>query len=184
MTKLVFLAPCALLTLAACSSEPEVDPIAAEDVAATAESLNKPVPGLYSMKVEVQNFEISNLPEDATKQLEGQFSGLFAQAGETCITQEKADEGFEKSIRELGEGSNGLSCNFTEFNAEGAKLNAALSCSGPQGISATMTMDGTIEPEKQVIDNAVKMNAPMLMGREVNVQLKSTMERTGDCAGG
>lgn len=176
------LLPILAIGLASCGSEP--DPIPAADIAAEAENLVKPLPGQYKNSTKLVSLESPNLPAETASALKADFERRLAGESTKCVTEEMAEEGFEKQIEQLANMGNGVTCNFTKFDADGGTLDAALACSGPQGMSIAMQMDGQVEPEKQIINNTLAVDLPILPGTEMEIGLEATIERIGDCPAG
>ncbi|WP_162935760.1 DUF3617 domain-containing protein [Tsuneonella amylolytica] len=168
-----------LFVLAACGSESE--PRTAEEVVAEAGKLEKPRPGQYETQVELLEFSVPGLPPKQAEQLRSMMGNVQEKASSYCLTQAEADKGFEDSIRKMTEGTGGMKCEFDKFDAGGGKLDAALSCTGGQGLNSTITIDGTTGAEASTMNVRMAQKAPMIPGGEVVMRMRMDSKRTGDC---
>lgn len=174
------LIPIGALALASCGSEP-AGPPSVEDVAKAAENLVKPTPGLYRSTATVTEFEIPGLPPEQAEQMKGMMGSSANQSSESCLTPEQADEGFKSMAKQLGEGSQGVKCEFAKFEAAGSNLDAELTCTGPGGVNMTMEMDGDIEPTSSVMTMKMTQKSAAIPGGEVRMAMEVKSERIGDC---
>ncbi|AKM07856.1 DUF3617 domain-containing protein [Pelagerythrobacter marensis] len=168
------------LALAACGNEPD-EPKTAEEVIAAADKLVKPRPGLYRSNAEIVDFEIPGISPDQAARMREMAAGLQGEDTTQCLTQEQADEGFRRIVQRLGEGDEGVSCEFSQFDAQGSDLDAALTCSGPGGVSADMTIDGTVEAESSTMRMAMSQKSDAIPGGEMRMTMQVKSERIGDC---
>lgn len=180
MRMLTVAAPAALLALAACGEEPS-GPRTAEEVIAESKALTKPEPGRYVSSAEMLEFSVPGLPEEQAGQLRGMMSGMGSEESSYCLTAEEAERGFEDAVRKMGEGSQGMKCEFERFDAAGSKLDAELACTGPQGMNATMKMDGTMEAEESQMTMEMVQKAPMIPGGEMRMKMRVQSRRVGAC---
>lgn len=175
-----FVAITGAFALAGCGDEPG-EPKSVEDVAAEAENLVKPRPGLYRSTARLTEIEVPGLPADQSERMRAMMGGTDGQTSETCLTQEQADEGFRDFARQIGEGDQGVECEFSEFDAAGSKLDAALQCSGPAGVEVAMTMNGTIEEERSELAMTMNQKNPAMPGGEMRMAMSVTSQRIGAC---
>ncbi|MCP5396471.1 MAG: DUF3617 domain-containing protein [Sphingomonadaceae bacterium] len=181
MRKLAWIAPIATLALAACGSSSDT-PQTEEEMAEAAAQLTKPTPGQYKSTAEMTEFEVPGLPPAQADQMKQMFAGIGAQESSYCLTQEQADEGFEQAVKKMGETDGDMDCKFDHFRVNGDDLDAQMSCSAPGEGKATMTMTGTLAAEKQVIDMKVAQESSQIPGGKMNIGMKITSERVGECA--
>lgn len=179
MTKYLLIS-CGALALASCNSEPAA-PTSMEDVAKAAENLVKPTPGLYRSTANVTEFEIPGLPPEQAAQMKGMIGSSANQSSESCLTPEQAEDGFKSMAKQLGEGSQGVKCEFAKFEADGSTLDADLKCTGPGGVNVAMEMDGDIKPTSSVIKMKMSQKSAAIPGGEVRMAMEVTSERIGDC---
>lgn len=170
----------AALSLAACSSEPDGPP-SAEDVAEAAENLVKPTPGLYRSTANITQFEIPGLPPEQAAQMKEMMGSAASQSSESCLTEEQAKDGFKTMAKQLGEGQQGVKCEFAKFDAKGSKLDADLTCSGPGGVKVNMGMVGDIEPTQSTMTMTMSQKNAAIPGGEVRMVMEVKSERIGDC---
>ncbi len=154
-----------------------------EDVAAEAENLIQPRPGLYRSTARITKVEIPGLPPGQAEQMRAMMGGSEGRTSETCLTQEEADEGFRDFARQIGEGGQGAKCEFSRFDAAGSRLDAALRCTGPAGVAVDMTMNGTIDRERSEISMTMDQENPAVPGGKMTMAMSVTSERIGACPG-
>ena len=175
-----WLIPLGALALASCGSEP-ASPPSADEVVKAAENLVKPTPGLYRSTTNITQFEIPGLPPEQAAQMKGMIGSSANQTSESCLTRAQADEGFKSMAKQLGEGTQGVKCDFAKFDAAGSKLDADLTCTGPGGVNVTMEMDGDIEPTSSVMTMKMTQKSAAIPGGEVRMAMEVKSERIGDC---
>ena len=170
----------ALVALAGCGEE-KSQPKTADEVISEAGELAKPRPGQYQTAVELIEFSVPGLPAQQAEQLKGMMTNASAKASSYCLTQAEADKGFEDSIRKMTEGTGGMKCTFKDFDVDGGKLTAALTCSGQQGMSADIAVDGTTSPDGSSMRMKMVQKAAMIPGGEMRMDMKMDSTRIGDC---
>ena len=171
---------CAALALASCGKE-SATPKTADEVIAEAGKLEQPRPGRYETDVELIDFSIPGLPKeqaDAMKSMMGQAS---QQASSYCLTEAEAEKGFEESIRKMTEGSGNMKCDFDRFAVDGGELDAALTCSGPQGMTSEIALDGTASAEASAMRMTMVQKASMIPGGEMRIDMRMNSRRVGEC---
>lgn len=183
MKTLAIAVPALALLLTACGEEAVEpgDPKSIDEVVAEAENLAQPQPGLYRSTTELVSLDIPGAPAAMADQLRSMMGSQFSQSSESCITPEQAERGFEDQYRQIGEGMNGMSCEFEQFDVDGGDVDARLACSGPQNTTATLTMDGEVGETRQSVDMAMEMRQPQLPGGSMDLRLTVLTERIGDC---
>lgn len=174
------MAAAAACALAACGEDPG-EPKSVEDVAAEAENLVKPRPGLYRSTARVTKVEIPGLPAGQAEQMRAMMGGNEGLTSATCLTQAQADEGFRDFARQIGEGGQGAKCEFSRFDAAGSNLDAVMQCSGPAGVAIDMTMNGTIDRERSEFSMTMDQENPAVPGGTVSMAMSVTSQRVGDC---
>lgn len=175
-----WLIPLGALALASCGSEP-ASPPSADEVVKAAENLVKPTPGLYRSTANITQFEIPGLPPEQAAQMKEMIGSSARQTNESCMTAERAEEGFKNMAKQLGEGTQGVTCEFAKFSADGSDLDAELACSGPGGVKVAMEMDGEIQPTSSVIKMKMTQKSAAIPGGEVRMAMEVKSERIGDC---
>lgn len=168
------------LALAACNSEPD-QAKTPEEVIEAAEDLVKPRPGLYRSTSEMIEFEIPGVPPEQAARLRDMAAGLQGEAQTQCLTPAQADEGFRRLVKRLGEGEQGVTCNFSRFEVAGSNLDAALTCTGPGEIAVEMTIDGTMEPESSRMVMEMNQQSAAIPGGAMRMKMEVVSERIGDC---
>jgi hypothetical protein len=170
----------ATLALASCGKE-DNKPVAREEVIAEAGELAQPLPGQYETKVSLLEFSIPGLPADQADKIKGMMGNVGNQTSSYCLTAEEAKKGFEESVRKMGQGQGGLKCDFNKFDVSGAKVAAEMTCSGEQGMTAEMKLDGTATARSTSMRMAMTQKAPMIPGGEMQMEMQMDSRRTGDC---
>jgi hypothetical protein len=56
-----------------------------------------------------------------------------------------------------------------------------MTCTGAQGVQATMKLDGTATKESTSMHMAVTQKAAMIPGGEMRMEMQMDSHRTGDC---
>lgn len=170
------------LTLAAC--EKVDDPsgaVSTDDAIAAAQELPKPLPGQYTTTFELVDLAVPGLPDAQKEQMRAMFADSVTNTETSCMTAEDAEKGFEEMVRTLGESNGNAQCTIGKFDANGGKLDAALSCSPSNGVTADMTITGNVAPERSEITMAINTKAASIPGGEMTMSIKTTSKRTGDC---
>ncbi len=175
-----FILPFSILALAGCSSEPSAEK-SAEDVIAAANQMARPLPGLYETKAELREFSVPGVPAAQLDMMKKQFSANADRTSTFCLTKSQAENGFEDMVRQMGEAGEGVKCSFSRFDAAGAKLDAALTCTGPGGMNMAMNMDGTVAPDRSDMTMTMKNSSSMMPGMEMTMVMQSESRRIGEC---
>jgi len=175
-----FIAAAALLAIAGCGEEKK-EPKTADEIISEAGKLEKPRPGQYQTTAELVSFEVPGLPAAQAEQIKGMMGKVSGQASAYCLTEEEAGKGYEDSIRKMTEGTGGMKCEFEDFAVDGGKMNAALTCKGPQGMTAEMNLDGTTSAEASAMRMKMIQKAAMIPGGEMRMEMKMESKRIGDC---
>lgn len=175
--RIAFYIPLAALGLSACGSEAE-QPKSEEEVIAAMESLAKPEPGLYRTSTEMVEFSIPGLPADQVEQMK-QMQGMGSNVSEQCLTEAEANKGFKDMLRELSKPDEGLSCDFTRFDTSGSNLDAKMSCDGPAGAGAQISLTGLVETDRSDLTMDMAVDAGPV--GKMNMKMKTKSERIGPC---
>ena len=175
MRRLIALA--ALGLAAGCGEEAAAPSMSADEVAAAADGLIQPRPGLYRNTVEFTGFEVPGLPSGEAERMRDALASEVARASEFCLTEAQASEGIEEAVRRMGEGSAGMRCEFERFETDGGRFDARLGCEA-HGRDLAMTMRGQVFAERQATTLMIEQDfgpAAMTIGLDV------TAERVGEC---
>ncbi len=178
--RFIVVAPLFAISLAACGSDAEepVDAVSQEQIEAEVRELPLPVAGLYRRTTKVLEFDVPGAsPEDLEKMK--QEAQVENEIEEHCVTEAEAAKGYKDFVRELGEAQDGLSCNFTQFDADGSQLDAKLACDAALGASANIAIAGTLEPE--ATDMVMDMNLGLGFVGEMTMKVSMKSERIGSC---
>ncbi len=177
------IAAASILALAACGGndkEPAA-PRTADEVIAEAGKLEQPLPGRYETTVDLIDFTVPGLPKAQAEQMKSMMGRANREASSYCLTDEEAQKGFEESIRKMTEGTGGMKCDFDRFAVDGGKLDAALTCSAPQGMTSDIALDGTASANASSMHMKMTQRAKMIPGGEMQMEMRMTSKRVGDC---
>lgn len=170
-----------LLFVAACGEEAK-EPKTTEEVIAEVGELERPQAGQYETKVSLLEFAVPGLPAEQAEKIKGMMGNAGAQSSSYCLTEADAKKGFEEQVRKMGQGQGGLDCSYDQFDVDGGKLAATMTCKGPQGMDATMKIDGTTSATATSMTMDMSQKAAMIPGGEMRMKMKMDSKRTGDCA--
>lgn len=173
------IAAVALFALMACG-EAKREPVTADEVISEAGELEQPRPGQYETKVELIDFSIPGVPAEQAERMKSMMGNISAQASAYCLTEAEAGKGFEDSIRKMTEGTGGMKCEFADFAVDGGKVDAKLTCQGPQGMSADIALAGTTSAERSSMRMTMEQKAAM-MPAGMRMEMKMDSRRIGDC---
>lgn len=168
----------AAIALAACgnSNDAAADgQVTADEVEAAASEMVKPQPGQYSLKVELTDFDVPNMPDAMKTQMRTAMEQGFAQTNSYCVTAEQA----EKGARGMAEQMNDLPCEYSRFDVNGGKLDAEGTCKGADGTEGKVTLSGETKATSSTM--TVNMEQGLPGGTKANIGMKMTSERTGEC---
>lgn len=165
------------LVVSACDKP---QPKSADEVVAEANTLTKPEPGLYATSVKLIDFEIPGLPPAQAEQMRAQFGSMANREASQCLTAAEADAGFERVVRQVGEGVGGMQCVFNRFSADGGTLDAVMACTGPGGIKADITINGTVTRDRSAMTMTMAQQIGAMPGG-MRMQMQFDSRRTGPC---
>lgn len=168
------------LALAGCG-EANKEPRTADEVVAEAAKLEKPRPGQYETTVELVNFDVPGLPPQQAEAMKATMGKVSSQSSRSCLTQADADKGFEESVRQMTEKNGTMQCDFGRFDVDGGKIDAAMTCKGPQGMTSDITVEGTGSAEATAMHMKMVQKAAMIPGGEMRMEMKMNSRRVGDC---
>lgn len=167
-----------LLALAGCGEKAGSGPgedgeaVSPEQVADRARGFVKPDPGLYRVKVEIEEFAVPGAPPQVAEMI--RQSAMSGQESEYCLTPEEVEKGWEESIRKSQQGD----CVYKRFDADGARIDAQLTCTD-QGRTVDLTLSGT--GGRTSSDMAMTMKMAMGEMGEATIRARSRSQRVGDC---
>jgi hypothetical protein len=169
----------ATAALAACSSEPAVDLTNAspEQVAnAMKESgvaTDMRQPGQWASTMTLVSIDAPGMPPEALQMMKAQMGS--GQRQERCVTQAEVDK-LDQFI-----GQNNANCVFETYKVGGGKIEGKAKCSPGQGITQTMTMNGTYSNTTSDMTMTSEISgAPPPMGNAKTV-MNVKSERIGEC---
>lgn len=166
------------LALAGCggSDDSGVSP-GAEDIAAEAAKLEKPLPGRYTSMTQLVDYDVPGAaPQDADR-IEREMRAVAGQSRSYCLTEREAEKGFEELWRRSQEGD----CTFRRFEVHGNRLSAEMACTTPQGVNSKVSMEGTSAAESSHMRLSIEQTTRAVPGRIVKMVLEIDNLREGDC---
>ncbi|TRD12153.1 DUF3617 domain-containing protein [Erythrobacter insulae] len=169
------------LALAACGGSGAVDdPNDPAQLEAAFEELAKPEPGQYTTTSELIEFAMPGVPDKDAQMMRGLMEMGATQEQSMCITKDMIDDGYQDYVKQLQGFSD--DCEYESFDASGGRLDAVMNCKDPSGGTGTISFNGTIGETQQ--DMTVKMDMnDATSGQGMQMTLKSTTTRVGDCPG-
>lgn len=150
--------------------------ISTEELADRARNVVRPDPGLYRSTVELLEIDMPGAPagmEDTMKRMMGGANSTT----EYCLTREDAERGFEEMAKKSQEGD----CSFERFDADGGRIDAAMTCRSGEDNVMRMTLKGTGGRTSSEMTMSMQTEAPG-MGK-ATMRMKATHQRIGDCTG-
>lgn len=169
-----------VLALAGCGKASE-ETKTADEVVAEANQLERPRPGQYETTVELIKFEVPGLPPQQAEAMKATMGNVSGQSSASCLTQAEADKGFEESVRKMTENNGAMRCEFGRFDVDGGKIDASMTCKGPQGLTSDITLAGTGSAEATAMHMKMVQKAAMIPGGEMRMEMKMNARRVGDC---
>lgn len=173
----------AAILLAACGSSGDEaagggdEAVTAETVAAKVEGMVQPRPGQYQTSLELIEFDVPGMNEQAKAQMRAMVGGEMSQGNDFCLTPEEAENnGAQKMMENLAESN----CTFDKFDVAGGKVDADMQCKGENGMVSHVLMDGTMTAEGSTM--TMTMDQEIANMGKTHMKMKVTSKRTGDCA--
>jgi len=151
--------------------------VSGDEVVAEAAGAIKPQPGQYRTTFEMLEFDVPGMPESVKQQMQAQMGGAaeVAKPITYCLTPEQAAEnGAEQMAKNMAEGN----CTVSRFDVSGGSISSEMQCSGNDGITTQVQMDGQMTSTTSTMTMTQKMN---LGGQTVQTKARVTSERIGDC---
>jgi hypothetical protein len=177
----IHLAPLAsAILLAACGGSADTNDdgaISEEEVVAEAAGMVRPQPGEYRTTYELLEFDMPGLPEAVRAQMHAQMGGAagMVQPMTYCLTPEEAEaNGAEQMAKRMAEGD----CTVARFDASGGSVSAEMQCSGADGTTTHVTMDGQMTATSSAMTMAAEVDR---QGQKVTTKSRVTTQRIGDC---
>jgi len=172
------LIPLVAIALAGCGSDKPDDAsggdVSMAEAAQRAKASGvKPQPGKYRVTMEMLEVSIPGAPANMADMMKQSMGGT---SHEYCLTQEDVDKGFEEMAKRSQDKDN---CSFERFDVNGGNFDATMVCEVQGQGRMTMTMNGKGTPTSSVVDMHMTGRAGH-MG-EMNMHMKATHERIGDC---
>ena len=171
----------AAMLLAACGSgDADADGdgnVSADEVAAEASGMVKPLPGQYRASLELLEFDAPNMPPAAKEQMQQIFSSGLSEGNSFCMTEaDVADGGPEQMVKNLAEGD----CTMNSFNVSGNTVVADMQCPGESGGTSKVRMEGQMRADGSTM--TMDMEQEIAGMGTTRMKMRVTSQRTGDCA--
>lgn len=135
----------AAFALGACGSEPEQEPVgegmSMDDVAARAGEAETPRPGEYRTTQELLEFNVPNMPQQATQMVRSMMEEGGAAQNTYCLTGQETANAREAMITSMTQSD----CTVSRFDMSGRTIDAEMQCPSGGGMSGTAMLTGTME---------------------------------------
>jgi hypothetical protein len=186
--RLIHTAPlAAAILLAACGGDADTAADAegdgaAGDGAALAEAAGaiKLQPGLYRTSFEQLEFNVPGASNAVKQQMQASMGGPaeVAKPITYCFTPEQAAaNGPEEMAKKMAEGN----CTATRFDVSGGSISSEMQCSGADGVTTRVLMDGQMTATGSTMTMTQEMQIPVV--GKIEIKSRATSERVGDCPG-
>ena len=172
--RLIHTAPlAALVLLAACGGDADTG---AEEAAAGAAATIEPQPGQYRVTSQLLEFSAPGASDAITQQMQAQMGGEAEVAAPItyCLTPEQAAGGPQEMAKRMAEGN----CTVSRFDVAGSSVSSEMQCTGADGITTRVTMDGQMTATSSTMDVIQEID---LAGQKRQIKARTTAERIGDC---
>lgn len=169
------LVPPALLLAALAGCAP--DPPDEQEILASAAGLPRPQPGLYRTTTRLTAYDLPLASPQEAAAMRERFATLEPATAETCLTAAQADEGWVTLVRSLGEGA----CRVDRFSADGAAMEATVSCEAPGGGTSRMAMTGTAGATSSTMEIRIVQQGAAIPGGEQTIAMAIASQRVGEC---
>ncbi|QUL38205.1 DUF3617 domain-containing protein [Erythrobacter sp. JK5] len=136
----------------------------------------RPQAGLYRGTMELVDLQVPDAPPEAQQMLKAMIGGE-PRTHEFCLTEEDAEQGFEKMAKE----SQGGDCSFERFDIQSGRMDAVMNCQVPGQGAAKITLQGT--GTRTSSDMTMNMDASGPNGETMKMTMKTSQQRVGDCPG-
>ena len=167
------------LALAACSGETTVeDPSDPEQVAAAADELPTPQPGMYTDTAELVEVEMTGGTPEEQEMMNAIFQPGSVQETQVCRTAEETSGGAQEFIETLNDLPE--ECEMRNFTVDGGNFEATMVCSGGAGESGNVEVAGTMTETSSDVTMTMNMESPE-EGRTMRMVIRTQSQRTGDC---
>jgi hypothetical protein len=167
----------AAMLLAACGGKADDNgegAVSNEDAAA---SMVTPQPGQYRTSLELLEFDIPGMDDQMKARMRSIVGGELAKGNTSCLTpEEAAANGPKRMAQNMAEGN----CTFSKFAASGGTISADMQCTGDDGQTSHVLMDGLMTQTGS--DVTMTMDQTMEGVGQVHMKMHVKAERTGDCA--
>lgn len=179
---MIVLAPAVLL--AGCNKGVELKNASVEDVAEATKDAHFITPGQWSTTSEIVSVDLEGLPAEAQKMGASISQSMIGRKNsfESCVTEAES----KKPAADLFAGGGKGSCTYDKFVMAGGKIDAAMTCTSPNGPGkVTMSMNGDYGDDAYTINVAMKMpGSPGMPGSGMTMKAKNSGKRTGECKKG
>ncbi len=174
----------AIVSIAACNSEPQVDAKNAS-VAEVAEKVRKSGAGesfvragLWESKVTIEQLDVPGMPPEIAGRMKEMMAQNQPKAFKNCLTPEDVKKPDEDFFAGQNKG-----CRYDHFKMGNGKIDAVMRCGGEQG-TQVMQMAGTYSPDayNMQMSNKVQAAAQGAQGA-MAMRVRVDARRIGECTG-
>ena len=170
----------AVLPLAACGAEPDVDvrnasvgEVANQVAGATKSDDYFVRPGKWRSTMTFEEISAPNMPPQMAEQMKRSMTA--GQTSESCLTPEDVKRPKEDFFTGADK-----SCRYDHFTMGGGKIDAKMRCS-QDGASQEMEMAGTYSPDEYDMRMTTVMKGMPGPAGEMRMRMKIEAQRVGDC---
>jgi hypothetical protein len=173
----------AAMSLAACGGGEEAasqaDGMSADAVAEQAASVALE-PGQYTANVQISAFSVGGATPDEVNQMRGNLEAGMASGVSYCVSEEDA----EASVRQMAQGiADSNQCSFESFSISGNQLTSRMACNLEGGISAQLSLAGTVDATSSSLQMETSQTVPGAPGDgTIQFSAKVDSNRTGECS--
>lgn len=172
----------AMIPLAACSQEPDVDmknasvDEVAEEVSQAGSGESFVEPGKWESKVQFVSIDAPGMPDSVKQAMQGMNDrqNVFT----TCL---KPDE-VRKPKEDFFAGKENKDCRYDHFKMGDGKIDAVMRCSR-EGGAQVMQLQGSYSPDSYTMQMAMKSEGGEGPSGDMTMKMRIDAKRVGECDG-
>ena len=173
-----FLPLAAMSALVACGGDTNEatsgEALSEDEIATAIDGAQAPRPGLYSARRELVELQVPGVTMDDN--MNQMMRDAMETTGETyCVAENDAVDVRRQMLRGMAENN----CEVTRLDTGEGKIDAAMRCSGGQGITGDVSLTGMMGADGA--DMEMMFSAPLPMMGDASVRMRMISERIGDC---
>ncbi len=134
------------------------------------------MPGNWKMSAGMTDFEVPGATVEQAEMFKNAAGSMMSQ--EQCIAEGENKFDPDTMSQAFKQGGD---CTIGEFDLSGGTIEGTMSCTGPDGNTSIMAINGTIAPEAFAMSVATEMAQDALPQGKANVTIEVKGERIGDC---